>query len=157
MLDQVDDSFHGIVIIGSARLEAQRQIDSVGGSHGGGRRVQINGFAPGIESPVEDRLRQGQPETEAPRQGAHPEALQFPGIGHYGFGDSTPGDETGWLMVDAGHKAAPTLFEIAEWEASGFLLQRAEAEAGGAGLGDDESAVFEQQVASLQQGGFRGR
>jgi hypothetical protein len=46
-------------------------------------------------------------------------------------------------------EAAAALFKVREWQAVGFFFKGTEAEACGAGLRDDEAAVFEQEFASL--------
>lgn len=46
-------------------------------------------------------------------------------------------------------EAAAALFKVREWQAVGFFFKGTEAEAGSAGLGDDEAAVFDQEFASL--------
>ncbi len=53
------------------------------------------------------------------------------------------------IHLHASDEAAAALIDEAAGEAGGFLLQRAETEAGRALLGEDEAAIFEQEFARL--------
>jgi hypothetical protein len=51
-------------------------------------------------------------------------------------------------------EAAAALFEIRDGETGGFFFERAETEAGCAGLGNDEASVFKQEFAGLGESVF---
>lgn len=158
MLDQIRQSFHGIVVVLFAGNEAHGQIHSIGGTHGLWSGIEIDGLPAGGPSTIEHSFGEQPSEAEAARLWRYPEPLQLPG-GRSGCrvgrlegstqGHRTPGNETRWLAVCTGHHAATTLFEVALGQAFGFLFQGCEAKAGGAGLGDYESAVVEQEGTSL--------
>lgn len=48
------------------------------------------------------------------------------------------------------------LLEIAVRQARGFFLERAEAETGCTGLGEDEAAILKKQIAGVCASGSRG-
>ncbi len=123
----------------------------MGGGHGGGRGVEVDGLAPGGNGAVEYGLREGATQAKAAPVGADPQALQFPGVGREGglSGQGAPGDEAGRLTVRPGDEAATALLVKAERQALGLFLQQAKTEAGCAGLCGYKSTVFEQQLAGL--------
>lgn len=154
-LAEIGKAFDGVVVVGGAGLEAEFEIHAMRGGHGGWGGVEIDGLAPGGERTVEDGLGEGAAEREPAGGGTNPEPLQLPAISFDGRGDSAPGDESCWLAVGVGDETAATLFNERKRQAGSFFFKRAEAEAGRAGLGDDEAAVFEQEIAGLGKRLFR--
>ena len=53
-----------------------------------------------------------------------------------------------------GDEAAAALFKVTMRKPGGFMLKGAETEAGSAGLGKDEAAVFKQQLTCLGERAF---
>ena len=157
-LAQPGQAFDGIVVVGRAGLEAEVEIEAVGDGHGGGRGIEVDVGLPGGDGAINDGIGECSAEREAAGDGADPEALEFPGVGGDGDGQGAPGNEAGGLGLidfeDMGDETAAGLFEVAVGKARGFLLKRAESEAGCAGLCDDKAAVFEQEFAGLGQLGF---
>jgi len=127
------------------------------GGHGGGSGVKIDGRAACGDGTVQHGLGEGAAEREAAGEGAYPETLELPGLHFDGGGNGAPGDEAGGLVLHIGDETAAALLEVAQWKAGGFFLKRAEAEAGGAGLGDDEASVLEQQFTRLGECAIRSR
>src|SRR5271157_325325 len=127
------------------------------GGHGGGGCVEKDSLAAGGDSAVENGLRQGSTDCEAARDGAHPKALELPGIRSDCCRERTPGDESGGLLPHMGDEATAALLVVGERKPGGFFLKRSETEAGRARLGDDKAAVFEKQAASLSECAVRGR
>lgn len=142
-------AFDGIVVVGRAGLEAEFEIEAVRGGHGGGSGVEVDGGAGGGNGALEDGLGEGAAESESTGSGTNPEALELPGMGVDGRWERAPGDKAGGFRPDVGDEAAATLLDEAKRQAGGFLFERPEAEAGGAGLGDDEAAVFQQEFTGL--------
>lgn len=151
---QPGQPFNRVVVVGRAGLESQIQIKAVRGGHGGGSGVKVNSFAAGSDSAIENGLREHSTQRESARRGAHPQALELPGVGGDGDGESAPGDEARGIPVGVGHEAAAALFEVAMRKPRGFKLKCAEAEAGRAGLSKDEAAVFKQQLTGLGERAF---
>ena len=125
------------------------------GSHGGGCGVEVDGSLAGGDGAVDYGLGEGAAQGKSASHGTDPETLELPGFWGDGAGQGAPGYEAGGLGVNAGDEGAAALLEVAVGEAGGFLLQSSKAKAGGAGLGDDEVAVFEEKLAGLSELVFR--
>jgi len=123
----------------------------MGCGHGGWRGVEVEGGLAGGDGAIDGGLGEGAAEGKAAGNRANPETLELPGGWGYGGREGAPGYETGGLVVNIGNEAAAVLLDVAVGEARGFLFQRAEAEAGCAGLGDDEAAVLKEKLASLSE------
>jgi hypothetical protein len=148
---EIGEAFDGVVVVGGAGFESEGQVHAMGGGHGGGGGVEIDGVTAGGDGAIEDRLSERATEVESARDGTHPEALQFPSIGFNRRRDDAPGNESGGLVVGVRDEAATALLVKTSGQAGCLLFKRAETEAGSAGLGDDEAAVFEQEFACLSE------
>ena len=80
-LHQVGEAFHRIVVIRRARRESHVEIHAIGGSHGCGSSIEIDGFAFGCRGTIEDGLSKRLSEAEATAGGAYPKAFHLPRIG----------------------------------------------------------------------------
>jgi len=154
LLSEPGQPFDLIVVVRSAGLEAELQVEPVGGAHGGGRGIEIDSRLSGRNGTVEDGLDEPAAQSQPARGRAHPEPLELPGLRLDCWRKAAPGDEPGRLAVDQGHDAAAAQLQVAVRQAGGFLLKRAVAEASDTGLGQDEAAVFKQQFLGLGEGRF---
>src|SRR5664279_3320526 len=121
----------------------------MGGTHGGGDGIEIDGFAMGSCCAVEDCTRQGEPQAQAATAGTHPEPLHLPGIGSDRGRQSAPCDESDGVVANFRKQAATVLLVVAAGEVIGFTFERAKTKASATRLGDYEAAVLKQQFASL--------
>ena len=150
-LDEESDAFDRVVVVGGTGDEAHFQVEPVGGSHRGGRGVEVEGGAASGDSAIENGLGEGTTEMESAGGRANPEAFHLPGIRNDRgvCGECAPGDEAGGLAIGEGDERTAALGEIALRQVGGLFFERTEAEAGGTGLGDDEAAVFKQESAGV--------